>query len=230
MSKDISEVIMSKDINKIKMIEEIHNNIIKSGEKKYINYYYQDELLIKLMYHKININILLNYLNDSNLNNKSKAIIYWYISQYYIDKNVNNWKLYLNKSLEFDSFVFALYDKAYYLWIDNDYKQSFYYYKLCTDSRFSIAYYDVVDCYYRGKGIDRNVDLAVEYFIKHIYAINKDEVIDNRENHGIPLDLYSKITDKLTQFSYENYRQYINISNKLSRVILIKELIEIVLS
>jgi hypothetical protein len=216
-------------MNRAQMIKELVSYFTESAviSKRFINPSIWFDFELQHMY---NIHIKKTTLKyDDNLDDVSKGILYNVLGQFYwndIDESIK----YTNKSADLGN-KSGIYHKAMYLWIYyKDYKQSFHYYKLSADLGFPLACRDVGECYYKGTGVDKDINLAAEYYAKYLHGIQEGEIISLTEDHVIPLLLYPKVVEKLMFFKYENYKKYVKISNKLKDFIPIEGLREIILS
>jgi hypothetical protein len=182
-----------------------------------IDYPSRDVMIEKIHSHQTQI----RYFNRERLSDNDLKLEYYF--------TINGIKQNYD---EFEDQSISLFCKAYHAWINKDYKNSFNYYKKSADLGFELAYIDVADCYYKYNslcGIKQDKDLAIEYYARHLKALNNNRIFIIGSGCCVSSDENELLPDIMKRLNYENYKNYCKISNSLKEVIPINGLIEIIL-
>lgn len=178
------------------IIKDLHTSLINNNV--FINHdlFTDFELALKYkLFMKKSVSNLLNSKIINKLDDKSKGSVYFILSEYYLSKKDSKlFSIYAEKSAKLNN-KWGIYNRALDLWINQEYKESFNYYQKSADMKNPMAYLDVAECYYMGKGINKNIDKSIEYFVKYIQAINDMEIISfNKKYYNkIPKDIIDNI-------------------------------------
>jgi hypothetical protein len=178
---------------KLQVIKDLNTFLVKNGSMLFINNDLFSDFELALKYNLYFKQRLPNLKVINKLDDESKGSIYFILSEYYLSKNNKLFSSYAEKSAKLNN-KWGLYNMALNLWINKDYNQSFSYYQKSADMNNPMAYCDVAECYYTGKGVDKNINKSIEYFSKYLNAINNGEIINVGDKYSkIPKDIISKL-------------------------------------
>ena len=100
-------------------------------------------------------------------NCKNKQIVINSLISYYENKKQNENKLSVEK----------LYNLANYYYIDKNYSKAFEYYEESAYNHFSYSQYGLFLCYYKGNGVEKNIDIAKDWLILSAKEGNKQSIL-----------------------------------------------------
>lgn len=217
---------MTSNLSRDEMVELIHKKYM-DNDAITVNRSLQSDEIIKLQYEasdEMSESILRNpdkYLSDSMIN---KYICFALSNHYRYLGNIKLYHKYNNIGIKL-GVPECIYSGAIICWNNKEYKESLSMFQQALDVGWYIAYRDIAEIYYDGKGVNKNDEIAIEYYCKYLLYVKNGIIVGNTE-YLIPSGLKSIIERKL---DYQMHKYYDKISHKLKNVIPITGLREIII-
>jgi tetratricopeptide (TPR) repeat protein len=183
----------------------------------YTNYNYVPLLELKCYYF---FKCVVNNKFRKEYINKYPKEIHKYIYIYYRKIMDNDT---FDKAVELNSNA-GHYNKACALYKKNNYKDALLFFHKAFNLNYYVAAYDIAEMYYLGQGINKDINIAIEYYAKHLMYVQNEVILNDERN--IPTDILIKVVDRMR---YEIHKQYLKIDDKLKAVMSINGLRDIIL-